>query len=56
MIAEMRDQYPFAGTDPCSRLGQGLNKVLPIHVISVNRLPPIPSAHEVINGTGIFDP
>jgi hypothetical protein len=36
-------------------LGQSINEVLPIHVISANRLPPIPSAHDVVNCFRIFD-
>ena len=35
--------------------GQGFEKILPIDVIQENSFPPIAPAHDVINGSGIFD-
>jgi hypothetical protein len=35
--------------------GQGLEKILTIHVIQENRLAPVSPAHDVVDGSGIFN-
>ncbi len=34
---------------------QGLEEVLPVHVAGKNALPPVATAHHVVNGTWIYD-
>ena len=38
-----------------TRLGQGLEKVLPIHVVQKDVFAAVATVHHMINGTGIFD-
>ena len=38
-----------------ARFGQGLQEILPVHVIEKNILAPVAAAHDVIQGAGILD-
>jgi hypothetical protein len=36
-------------------LGQGLEKILPVHVVEENWFPAIPAAHDMVDRSGIFN-
>ena len=35
--------------------GQGLDEILPVHIVQGYVLPPVTAAHDVVNGARIFD-
>jgi len=36
-------------------LGQGLDEIMPIHIIQKDLIPPVATAHEMIEGTWVLD-
>ncbi len=38
-----------------ARLSQGLDEIVPVHIIQKDVLAPVPPAHHMIHGTGIFN-
>jgi hypothetical protein len=37
-----------------ARFSQGLEKILPVHIIQKNVFAPVPTAHQMANGANIF--
>jgi hypothetical protein len=42
-------------TSLLARLGQGLEKIVPIHIIQENLVPAVASAHDMVNGSGVLN-
>jgi hypothetical protein len=45
----------YLSTGLLARLGESLNKIVPIYIIKINALAAIPSAHDMVHRTRVLD-